>query len=107
MPDDCIFCKIINKQIPSEFIYEDDKCVAFKDINPKAHTHLLVVPRKHIASVAHMDNEDLNLMGHLIYTAKLLGEKNNLPHYNLQFNVGKGAGQEVFHIHLHLMSNGG
>ena len=102
--DDCIFCKIISKEIPSEFLYEDDQCVAFNDIHPKAKTHLLIVPKKHIATVADISDDDSDLMAHLILVAKNLGIKKDLSSYKLQFNVGKGAGQEVFHIHLHQMS---
>ncbi|KKQ70920.1 MAG: histidine triad (HIT) protein, Hit-like protein involved in cell-cycle regulation [Candidatus Peregrinibacteria bacterium GW2011_GWC2_39_14] len=104
---DCIFCKIIAKQIPSEFIYEDDLCIAFKDINPKAKHHLLIVPKKHIGAVSDIEESNSALMGHLIFVAKKLGLEKNLAHYKLQFNVGRGAGQEVFHVHLHLMSDAG
>ncbi len=103
--DDCIFCKIISKQIPSEFIYEDDKCVAFNDIHPKAKHHFLIVPKAHISTISDIEESNSALMGHLIFVAKKLGIEKNLTHYNLQFNVGRGAGQEVFHIHLHLMSD--
>jgi len=103
--EDCIFCKIINKQIPSVFIYEDDKCAAFNDIHPKAKHHFLIVPKKHINAVSDIKEEDSALMGHLIFVAKKLGVEKKLDYYNLQFNVGRGAGQEIFHVHLHLMSN--
>ena len=103
--DDCIFCKIISKQIPCDFVYEDDQCVAFNDLHPKAQTHLLIVPKKHIPTVADMKEEDSVLMGHLLLVAKKLGDSKKLSHYKLQFNVGKGSGQEVFHIHLHQTSS--
>lgn len=103
--EDCIFCKIIDKKIPSNFVYEDDFCVAFKDINPKARVHYLIIPRKHIPAVFDVEDADSALMGHLIHAAKKIGKMENLEHYRLQFNVGKGAGQEVFHVHLHLMSD--
>ena len=102
---DCIFCKIINKEIPSEFLYEDENCVIFKDIHPKAKTHLLVLPKKHIPSIAEMEEGDEKIVGHLTRCAKSIGSKLNLSGYQLQINVGKDGGQEIFHLHIHLMSN--
>lgn len=102
--DDCIFCKILNKEIPTEFIYEDDFCVIFKDINPKAATHLLIVSKKHIDSIAVLEESDSQIVGKMILAAKKIAKKLNLKGYKLLFNVGKDGGQEVFHIHLHLMS---
>ncbi len=101
---DCLFCKIINKEVDSDIVYEDDICVAFKDINPKARVHLLIVPKKHIASIADIEEKDEALMGHLIFVAKKLAAQNDAKGYQLQFNVGKEAGQIIFHIHLHLMA---
>lgn len=101
--EDCLFCKIIDKQVDSEIIYEDDICVAFKDINPKSRVHLLIVPRKHISMVSDMDEGDEEMMGHLIKVANQLAEKNECKGYQLLFNVGKEAGQIIFHVHLHLM----
>ncbi len=101
--EDCLFCKIIDKQINSEIIYEDDICVAFKDINPKSRVHLLIVPRKHIPKVSDMEEGDEKMMGHLIKVAKELAEKNECKGYQLLFNVGKEVGQIIFHVHLHLM----
>ncbi len=102
---DCLFCKIINKEVPSEIIYEDDLCIAFKDINPRARVHLLIVPRKHIPTIADLEEGDEALMGHLIGVAKKLAEKNECKSYQLLFNVGREAGQIIFHVHLHLMGN--
>mgnify|MGYP001608433280 FL=1 len=102
---DCIFCKIINKEIPSEFLYEDENCVIFKDIHPKAKTHLLIIPKKHIHSIAEMEEGDEKIVGHLTRCAKSIGNKLNLSGYQLQINVGKDGGQEIFHLHIHLMSN--
>ena len=104
---DCIFCKIISKEIPCDFLYEDDKCLIFKDINPKAKTHFLIISRKHIPSIAQMENGDEAIIGHLVNCAKNIAEKFSLSGYKLQFNVGKDGGQEVFHVHLHLISNFG
>lgn len=100
---DCLFCKILNKEINSEIVHEDDTCVAFKDINPKARVHLLIVPKKHIDSIAHMEEGDEKIMGHLINVAKKLAEQSDCKGYQLLFNVGREAGQIIFHVHLHLM----
>lgn len=102
---DCIFCKIIRREIPSEFLYEDENCVIFKDIHPKAKTHLLVLPKKHIPSIAEMEEGDEKIVGHLTRCSKSIGKKLNLSGYQLQINVGKDGGQEIFHLHIHLMSN--
>ncbi|MFA6436575.1 MAG: histidine triad nucleotide-binding protein [Candidatus Gracilibacteria bacterium] len=102
--DDCIFCKIIEGKIPSTFEWDDEHCVAFKDLHPKARVHLLIVPKKHIATVMDLQEGDEKIMGHLIRTAKDLGKKMGLEGYRLQFNVGRKGGQEVFHIHLHLLA---
>lgn len=104
---DCIFCKIVGKVIPTEFLYEDDDCVVFRDINPKSNTHLLIVSKKHISSVAEMEDGDSKIVGNLVLCAKRVAEKLGLTGYNLQINVGKDGGQEVFHLHVHLMSNFG
>lgn len=99
----CIFCGIIAKEIPSTVQHEDDLCVAFNDIHPKDRIHILVVPRKHIPTVADMEEGDEKVMGHLIKTAKELAKKHGCPGYKLTFFVGKEGGQEVFHVHLHLI----
>lgn len=100
---DCLFCKILNKEVDSEIVYEDDLCVAFKDINPRSRVHLLVVPRKHIPTIADLEEGDEALMGHLIGVAKKLAVENDSNAYQLLFNVGREAGQIIFHVHLHLM----
>lgn len=100
---DCLFCKIIEKKIPSQIVYEDDFCLAFKDINPKARVHLLLCPLKHIDSIAHLEAGDEKLIGHLVKVAKELAVKNECKGYQLLFNVGREAGQIIFHVHLHLM----
>jgi histidine triad (HIT) family protein len=99
---DCIFCKIINKEAPAEYIYEDDNFIVIKDINPSAPIHYLIIPRKHIDSVAHLKKEDKELMGEMILTAQKVGK--NLKSYRLRINTGRGAGQIVDHIHMHLFS---
>jgi histidine triad (HIT) family protein len=103
--EDCIFCKIRDGQIPSEKIHEDVFCYAVNDINPRAKTHILVIPTKHIATIAEMQEGDEEIVGHLVKVAKELAKKKGLSGYKLVFNVGKDGGQEIFHIHLHLMSS--
>ena len=102
---DCIFCKIINGEIPSEFIYEDDKVVAFKDINPVAPVHFLVVPKKHICCLDGLGNEDGELMGHIMLVIPQIAKK--FPElekgYRVINNCGENAGQTVKHIHFHII----
>lgn len=102
--EDCVFCKVVGGEFETEFIYEDDVCVVFKDIHPKAPTHLLVVPRAHIPSIAEMKDGDEAIVGHLVKCARDVAAELGLTGYNLQVNVGKDGGQEVFHLHVHLMS---
>lgn len=99
---DCIFCKIANKEIPSNLVYENENVVAFNDINPAAPVHVLVIPKKHIESLNEL--EDKNLMGELLFGVKEVVKKLNITDFRTVINTGKGAGQEVFHIHLHIIS---
>ena len=101
---DCLFCKIINKEVPSNIVYEDDKFVAFKDIAPKAPLHLLIIPKKHIASIDHVEVEDKTLMGELILVAQKIAREKSLKGYKLLINVGREGGQIIDHLHLHLLS---
>jgi histidine triad (HIT) family protein len=103
--DDCIFCKIIKGDIPSINVYRDEQVTAFRDINPAAPTHILIVPNKHIDSVNLLKVEDEALMGHLFIVAKQLAAQENTAEsgYRLIVNTGAGAGQTVHHIHLHLL----
>jgi len=102
---DCIFCKIINKEIPSEIIFEDEEVIVFKDIKPKAPVHLLIVPKKHIESINEAQEEDKKLIGKLFLVARDFAKKMGVSDsgYKLLINVGEGGGQEVFHLHVHLM----
>jgi len=102
---DCLFCKIVNREIPSEFLYEDDAYVVFKDINPAAPVHLLLVPKKHIRSINDITSEDNDILSGLFLVAKEMAREQgvNESGYKLLFNVEKGGGQEIFHIHLHLI----
>lgn len=104
---DCIFCKILKGEIETEFLYQDEICSIFPDANPKANTHLLIVPKKHIPTIAEMQEGDEKIIGHLVLCAKNIAEKLDLKGYTLQINVGKGGGQEIFHVHMHLMSKYG
>ena len=102
---DCLFCKIANKELPSEIIQENDKFITFKDIKPAAPLHLLIVPKKHIDSINDLELEDKDLIGELFILAKKIAKEQGVAEagYRLTFNVGKNAGQTVDHIHLHLM----
>ena len=102
---DCLFCKIISGEIPSQKVYEDDQCFAFKDIAPMAPVHFLVVPKAHFASAAEVTEENEALIGH-IYTviAKLAKEMGFADGYRVVTNVGALAGQTVHHIHFHVLS---
>lgn len=101
---DCIFCKIIDKEVPSDIVYENDEIIVIKDTDPKAAIHLLIIPKKHILSVNHIETEDKALMGDLILTAKKIAKEKSLKGYKLLINVGREGGQIIDHIHLHLLS---
>jgi len=98
----CIFCKIINGEFGTEFVYENEHAVVFKDINPKADTHLLVVPRLHVESLNELNDEAL--LGKLMMTVKSVTEKLGIKSYRTVINTGKEAGQEVFHLHIHILA---
>lgn len=102
---ECIFCKIISGDIPSTNVYRDEQVTAFRDINPAAPTHVLIVPNKHIDSVNMLIDDDEPLMGHLFLVAKKLATQEGIAEdgYRLIANTGAGAGQTVHHIHLHLL----
>lgn len=102
--ENCIFCKIANKSTPTEILYEDEKIAAFKDVNPLAPVHILIIPKKHIPSVDHIELEDKALLGELILAAQKIARDRDLKGYKLQINVGRPAGQLVDHLHLHLLS---
>ena len=102
---DCIFCKIITGDIPSTNVFHDEQVTAFRDLNPAAPTHILIVPNKHIDSVNMLTNDDEQLIGHLFTTAKQLAAQEGIAEdgYRLIINTNANAGQTVFHIHLHLL----
>lgn len=101
--NNCLFCKIINKEIPSEIRYEDDVFLAFNDINPKAKTHILLVTKKHIASISELKDSDQELMGKMILKARDIAKKACLDSFRLVFNSGRDSGQEIDHLHLHIL----
>ena len=103
MTDNCLFCKIIAGDIPSDKLYEDEEIYAFRDIHPQAPVHFLVVPKKHISCPAEIGGDDEQLIGRLIRIAGHIAEKEGIEHYRLVFNNGEGAGQTVFHVHLHVL----
>lgn len=105
MADDrTLFEKIADGDVPADMVYEDDRCIAFRDINPQAPTHILVVPRKPIPSLDDLEDSDSEIVGHLVFVAAQLAEKEGLSSgYRTVFNCGPAAGQSVDHIHLHLL----
>jgi histidine triad (HIT) family protein len=106
---DCLFCRIIAGQIPGNFIYQDDAVVAFKDINPQAPLHALIVPRRHIATLNDLAPGDDALVGSMFRAAAALAQEHGYAGrgYRTVFNVNREAGQTVFHIHLHLLAGRG
>ena len=102
---DCLFCKIISKEIPAEIVYEDDQTLAFKDIRPAAPAHILVIPKKHIPTLVDLQAEDVELMGHIVLTASRLADKLGVSEegFRLVSNCKEAGGQTVFHIHFHLI----
>jgi len=101
---DCLFCKIVSGAIPAKRVYEDDHVLAFPDINPQAPEHILVIPKKHIASLAHATPEDAAMLGHLIWAAGEVAREQNLANgYRLVINTGPDGGQTVDHLHVHLL----
>lgn len=104
MPADCLFCKIAERKIPASIVGEDDRMIAFRDINPQAPTHILIVPKKHIASLDEAAEPDQELLGHLLLTAREIAREEGVAAgYRTVINNGAGAGQSVFHIHVHLL----
>ena len=100
-----LFKKIINREIPADIVYEDEISLAFKDINPQAPTHILIIPKKPIEKLSDANIEDQALLGHLMLVAGNIAEQLNLDNtFRIIINNGAGAGQSVFHLHLHLMS---
>ena len=102
---DCVFCQIVAGEIPSEILYQDEEVIAFRDINPQAPVHLLIIPRSHISSVAQLSGEQLPLMGHMVEIANQLAREQGIAEsgYRLVINCGREGGQVVPHLHVHLL----
>lgn len=101
---DCIFCKIIDKQIPASIVYEDNDMLCFKDINPAAPVHLLLIPKVHFDSLAHAQAEHEALLGRMMMKVPQIAQEAGLNNgFKTQINTGKGGGQEVFHLHIHIL----
>lgn len=105
MDSTCLFCRIIKRETPAEFVLEDDVVVAFRDLRPQAPVHILVCPRKHIPTLNDLTPEDSPLMGHMFQVTRRLAEQFGIYQkgYRAVFNVNAGAGQSVYHIHLHVL----
>jgi len=105
--EDCVFCKIVKKEIPAEVLQETPEAVIIKDIHPSAPVHYLVISKKHVASVKEIPHEDEVFVGHLVHAARDGAEKLGLKGYKLVFNVGREGGQVIDHIHLHILGGWG
>ena len=102
---DCLFCRILDGEIPADIIHESESTVAFRDLNPQAPTHVLIIPRRHIATINDIEPDDEELIGSLYSAAKQVARQEGLTEdgYRVVMNCGEGAGQSVFHLHLHLL----
>ena len=105
MMNDCLFCKIVKGEVPSEFLFENDSFVVFRDIHPHAPVHLLIVPKRHIRSINDITENDSETIGEMFTIARDMAKQEDVDKsgYKLLFNVEKGGGQMVFHLHLHLI----
>lgn len=104
--EDCIFCKIINKEIPSTIVYEDDDVIAFNDVNPAAPIHILVVPKKHIENVLEVKDDEMNLIAHIYEVINKIAREKGFAEngFRVITNCGKDSGQEVMHLHFHVIA---
>ena len=104
--DDCIFCKIIKKQIPCELLYEDESVIGFKDISPEAPVHIVIIPKVHISNLNFLSEDSANIIGHIFIVAKKIAEDLGVSEtgYRVVSNCGKHGGQTVQHIHFHLLA---
>lgn len=100
---ECIFCSIVRKELPTTVVAEDDRIMAFPDIHPKAPVHIIVIPKRHIESIAHLGADHSDIIAAIIYAAKRIAAEKKLKGYKLVFNVGRLGGQSVDHLHLHLL----
>lgn len=102
---DCLFCRIADKKIPASIVFEDEELVAFHDINPQAPVHILIIPRKHIPTINDLEETDIGLVGKIIMKARDLAKDLGFSEngYRILFNCNRDGGQQVYHIHLHLL----
>lgn len=102
----CLFCKIIAGDIPADKVYEDEQVLAFRDINPAAPTHVLIIPKKHIETLNHAEVEDEAVLGHMMLVGQKIAAQEGVEEdgYRLVMNTNRGGGQSVYHIHLHLLA---
>jgi histidine triad (HIT) family protein len=105
MNDNCLFCKIVSKEIAADIVYEDDKVLAFSDINPQAPVHILVIPHQHISTINDANEKDTELLGYMMLVAARIAKDNGVDEsgYRLVVNCNEQGGQTVFHIHLHIL----
>jgi len=103
--EECVFCKIVGKDIPSELIYEDEQIMAFNDINPKAPVHILIIPKEHFASLNDIPEEKKDVLSHILLKARQIARNLGIDEkgYRIVLNTARDSGQEVFHIHFHLL----
>jgi histidine triad (HIT) family protein len=103
--EDCLFCQIVRGEKPATFLYQDESLVVFRDIHPHAPVHLLIVPRRHIRSINELTEDDQEIVSEVILRARELAQKQSISKsgYKLLFNVERGGGQVIFHLHLHLI----
>lgn len=101
---DTIFSKIINREIDADIVYEDERCLAFRDVNPQAPVHILVIPKAPIAKLSDVEGNQQELLGHLLLKLRDIATEQDLGDYRVVINNGAGAGQSVFHLHLHLLA---
>ena len=101
----CLFCKIVNKEVPAKLLFEDDDVVAFHDINPGAPTHVLVIPKRHVASLNDVGPAEAELLGKIVVAGRRVAEETGIADkgYRVVINTGPSAGQSVFHIHMHVI----
>jgi len=101
----CIFCKIVDGEIPADIVHSDDDCIAFQDLNPQAPVHILVIPRRHIESIDAMEDSDAPILGRMTTVARDIAREKGIEEagYRLVLNCNEGAGQTVFHLHMHLL----
>ncbi len=101
----CIFCKIVDGEIPADIVHSDDECIAFRDLHPQAPVHILVIPRRHIETVDAMEERDAPVLGRMVAVARDIAREEGIQGagYRLVLNCNEGAGQTVFHMHMHLL----